>query len=299
MKKILVIGSLNTDFSISVDKIPLPGETVNANNLLVSAGGKGANQAYTIGKLGGKVSMLGMVGKDNYGKKLKQNLKNVNVNVKCIKESNNTETGKAFINVAKDGENAISIIHGANYMVTPEFILENKKEIDKADIILMQLEIPIDTVKKVLKIAKDKIIILDPAPANNEILNCDLSSVFLIKPNETELAALSGKTITNEDSIMDACKDLLNKGVKNIIVSLGDKGCYLINNNNHKFFPSIKTNTVDTTAAGDSFIASIALLLSQDKTLEEAIEFASKVASIVVTKKGAQDSIPILKEVLK
>lgn len=299
MKKILVIGSLNTDFSISVDKIPFPGETVNANNLLISGGGKGANQAYTIGKLGGKVSMMGMVGKDIYGKNLKQNLKSVNVNVKNIKEDNKVETGKAFINVSKDGENVISIIHGANYMVTPEFILKNKKEIDKSDIILMQLEIPIDTVKAVLEIAKDKTIILDPAPANKELMNFNLSNVYLLKPNETELATLTGKLITDEASIIDACKYLLNKGIKNIIVSLGRKGCYLVNNNSYKFFSSIKTNTIDTTAAGDSFIASIALCLSQNKDLEESIKFASKIASIVVTKKGAQNSIPSLKEVLK
>lgn len=298
MKKILVIGSLNMDFSINVETIPLPGETVNADNLLVSPGGKGANQAYTIGKLGGNVSMLGILGKDIYGKELKNNLKNVGVNVKNIKQINTSETGKAFITVSKEGENSISIIHGANYMVTPDFIEQNKKEIEKADIILMQLEIPLESVKKVLEIAKDKTIILDPAPADKSIMDYDLSNVFLIKPNETELSTLTKDEITDENSIVNAARKLTNKGVKFVIVSMGSKGCYLITKEEFKFYPAVKSNTVDTTAAGDSFIASITLCLSKDMSLEESINFASKVASIVVTKKGAQNSIPNLKEII-
>lgn len=299
MKKILVIGSLNTDFSFSVKNIPKPGETLNATSLKVSNGGKGANQAYTIGKLGGNVSMLGMVGNDSYAKNLINSLKSVNVNVNSIKKSKLEKTGMAFINVSENGENSITTIHGANYEITPDVILKNKSLIYKADIILMQLEIPLESVKKVLEIANDKVIILDPAPANKDILNFNLSNVYLMKPNITELSGLTDKKIDDEASIIEAASILIKKGVKNIVVSLGEKGCYLVNNNTSKFFPSIKSNTVDTTAAGDSFIASIALSLSDGKSIEEGIKFATKVASLVVTKKGAQDSIPTLKEVLK
>ena len=298
MKKILVIGSLNIDFSCSVKKIPMPGETINANNLKISNGGKGANQAYTIGKLGGNVSMLGMVGNDSYGKNIKKSLKNVGVNVKNVILSKDNETGKAFINVSIDGENAITIIHGANYAIDKNVILKNKKIIKDADIILIQLEIPIESVKEILKIAKDKMIIIDPAPADKNLMKMDLNNVFLMKPNETELSILTGKSIKDKNSIINAAKELIKKGVKNVVVSLGDKGSCLIDENNYKFYPSIKTKAVDTTAAGDSFIASIALSLSNGKTLDESIKFASKVASLVVTKKGAQDSIPNLKEVL-
>lgn len=298
MKKILVIGSLNIDFSFDVEKIPEPGETVNATNLKISNGGKGANQAYTIGKLGGKVSMLGMVGNDEYGKNIKNSLKKVNVNVKKIILNNKEQTGKAFINVSHDGENAITIMHGANYAMDKDFILKNQNEIKNADIILMQLEIPLKTIKEVIEIAKDKIIIIDPAPANRNLLKLDLSNIFLMKPNETELSVLTGKPIKDEKSIVNAARCLIKTGVKNVVVSLGDKGSYLIDENSYKFYPSIKSKAIDTTAAGDSFIASIALSLANDKTLDESVKFASKVASLVVTKKGAQDSIPSLKEVI-
>lgn len=298
MKNILVIGSLNTDFSINTNKIPLPGETVNANNLIINNGGKGANQAYTIGKLGGNVSMIGMVGNDIYGKDLVKSLKNVKVNTKGISLNKKESTGKAFIYVDKNGENSISIIHGANYAVDKRFIDKNIFLINKADIILMQLEIPLETVNYVLEIAKSKTIILDPAPANKELMNFDLSNVFLMKPNETELATLTGYEIKDDEDVIKACNILLEKGVKNVIASLGSKGCYLVNKNTNKFFNSIKSNAIDTTAAGDSFIASIAFYLSQNKSIEESIIFASKVASIVVTKKGAQNSIPSIKEVI-
>lgn len=298
MKKVLVIGSLNIDFSTSVDKIPSPGETVNASNLLINNGGKGANQAYTIGKLGGNVSMLGCIGKDEYGKNEKEALRGVGVYVSGIYESNTVDTGKAFINVSFDGENAITIVHGANYEVNEEFIMNNTSYIEEADIILMQLEIPLNTIKKILELAKDKIIILDPAPADKEIINFDLSNVYLMKPNETEIETLTNMKVTDEESAKVAAYELLKKGVKNILVSLGKKGSYLINKEEIKFFPCIESNVVDTTAAGDSFVASIALGLSQDKSLEESILFASKVASIVVTKKGAQSSIPTLEEVI-
>lgn len=298
MKKILVIGSLNIDFSLDVEKIPMPGETVNAKNININNGGKGANQAYTIAKLGGNVSMLGMIGNDEYGKKLKNSLKDVGVNVKNIKLNKKGETGKAFINVANNGENAITIVHGCNYDIDINFIDNNKKLIENADIILMQLEIPIETVEYILKIAKDKTIILDPAPANKKIMEMDLKNVFLMKPNETELSTLTNIQIDSDEAIKKAATILMNKGVKNVVVSLGDKGCYLFSENVSKFFPCIKKKTIDTTAAGDSFIASIAFGLSNNKNIDECIELATKVASIVVTRKGAQSSIPSIEEII-
>lgn len=298
MKKILVIGSLNTDFSINVEKIPLPGETVNASKLLISNGGKGANQAYTIGKLGGNVTMLGIIGTDIYGKDIKESLKKVNVNIDNIYESLESETGKAFINVNSTGENCIAIIHGTNYLVNSDFILKNKSLIDQADIILIQLEIPMEAIKTILSLAKDKIVLLDPAPANTELMNLDLNNVFLMKPNETELQTLTQMPTNNNEEIVIAARKLLNNGVKNVIVSLGGNGSLLVNKDTALHFGAITSNVVDTTAAGDSFIASIALMLSQNYALEDAIKFATKVASLVVSKKGAQNSIPDLKEII-
>lgn len=296
MKKILVIGSLNIDFSIKVPSIPKPGETINAEGMEMGNGGKGANQAYTIGKLGGNVKMLGCVGNDIYGKNIKQDLKNGGVNVDNIHEASHTETGKAFIYVDNNGENCIAIIHGSNYALTKDIIIKHQNLIEDADIILMQLEIPLETIKTVLELAKDKIIILDPAPANKDILKFDLSNVFLMKPNETELSILTGTNVENETSIIEAAKVLLDKGVKNVIVSLGQKGSFLINKQGQKYFEALSTNTVDTTAAGDSFVAGITLGLSKDYSLEESIIHASHIAALTVSKKGALNSIPSIKE---
>lgn len=298
MRKILVIGSLNTDFSINVDKIPVPSETVNANSLLISNGGKGANQAYTIGKLGGNVSMLGMVGDDTYGQNLIDSLKMVNVNTEYIVKNNESETGKAFIYVDQNGENSISIIHGTNYLINKDFILKNKNLINEADIILIQLEIPMEAIETILELSKDKLVLLDPAPASKELMNLDLRNIFLIKPNETELQTLTDMPVATSEEIVLAAQTLLDKGIKNIIVSLGNKGSMLVNNTGALLFGSIPTKVVDTTAAGDSFIASIALMLSQNYSLEDAIKFATKVASIVVSRKGAQNSIPEIKDVI-
>jgi len=296
MKKILVIGSLNIDFCIIADKIPKPSETVNADKLIINNGGKGANQAYTIGKLGGNVSMIGAVGNDIYGKNIKKSLNNVNVNVDNIMELEE-ETGKAFINVDSKGENSISIIHGANYKVTPDFIKKYKKEIYDADIILLQLEIPLDTIKVILEYAKGKMVIIDPAPATKEFMDLDLTDVYLIKPNESELSVLTNTELKNKEDIEQAANQLLKKGVKNILVSLGSKGSCLITKEQTLYFASKKVPVKDTTAAGDSFIASICLKLSQNKSLEESIEFATIVSSLVVQKTGAQNSIPDFSEV--
>lgn len=297
MKKIVVIGSLNVDFSLSIDKLPKPGQTIVANNLTISNGGKGANQAYTIGKLGGNVNMIGMVGNDIYGKNLKNSLKKVGVGIKKI-ISINKETGKAFIQVDHTGENVITIIPGANDLLSKEIIEKNKKTIKAADIILLQLEIPLDTVEYILDVAKDKIIILDPAPADKQIMVFDLSNVYLIKPNETELEILTGIKITDKSTIIEGAKKLLSRGIKNVVVSLAGEGCVLVNDKGVTFFDAIKTDVVDTTAAGDSFIASIALAIASNRTLTESINFATKVASKVVSKKGAQNSIPDRKEIL-
>lgn len=299
MKKILVIGSLNVDFCIVGNKIPMPSETVNADKLIINNGGKGANQAYTIGILGGNVSMLGAVGDDIYGKDLKESLKKVNVNTDNINEIQNEDTGKAFINVDYSGQNSISIIHGANYKVTSEFILKNKQLIDEADIILLQLEIPLDTVKTILECAKGKTIIIDPAPATKEFMNLDLTDVYLIKPNESELSVLANTELQSKESIEELAKELLKKGVKNVVVSLGGNGSCLINKEKTLYFNAKEVPVKDTTAAGDSFIASVCLKLSQNKSLEESIEFATLVSSLVVQKNGAQSSIPNLMEVEK
>ena len=181
--------------------------------------------------------------------------------------------------------------------VDKNIINKNIDKINEADIILMQLEIPIETVKYVCEIAKNKKIILDPAPANIEIVDDTLKKCFLIKPNETELKILTQMPTETLEEVEKAGKELLNKGVQNVLVSLGDKGALLINNERCVFFPAKKTTAIDTTAAGDSFIAGVTLGLAEEKDLKESIEFASKIARITVSRQGAQKSIPSRNEV--
>ena len=175
---------------------------------------------------------------------------------------------------------------------------KNIDKIKEADIILMQLEIPLDTIEYICGIASDKILILDPAPATNKIADNMLSKINIIKPNETELSILTNLPTTNLEEIKIAGQQLLSRGVQNVIVSLGEKGAILINKEKTQIFPSIKNKVVDTTAAGDSFIAAITLAISKNKTIEESIEFGNKVASFTVGKKGAQKSIPSLEELV-
>lgn len=282
------------DFVIEVSKMPTPGETVLSKNFKLVPGGKGANEAYAIGKLGANVKMIGVVGDDEYGNILIENLKSVNVNTESIIKLNNTNTGCAFINVDENGENSIVVVSGANENISKEIIDNNVKLIEEADIIVMQLEIPINIVTYVAEIAKEKgkLVILDPAPALPNLDEKLLSNVDIIKPNESEIQILSGIKIESNDDIIKGAKTLIDKGVKSVIVTLGEKGSILVTKEKYKCFPTYKVKSIDTTAAGDSFTAALAKSLLDGKNLEESIKFGHLVSSIVVTKKGAQTSIP-------
>ena len=298
MKKIVVIGSMNLDYTIDVKEMPLVGETILGKDMVYSAGGKGANQASAIAKLGGNVSILGAVGNDSNGKMEMDALKEVGVNVDNVIVKDDVPTGLAIITVNEAGENSIIVISGANYDLSPEDIQENTSVIEDADIVIFQLEIPIDTVVWSIKEAKrrDKFVILDPAPANSKLDKEIYSYVDIITPNETELSILTDMPDA-VDKLEEACNKLHSYGAKGIIVTLGDKGSYLSTiDGQRQHFPCHKVDAVDTTAAGDAFTASVSLMLLQDKSLEEAIEFATKVSAVTVTRRGAIESIPTMEE---
>ncbi|WP_295296091.1 ribokinase [uncultured Brachyspira sp.] len=285
-KKILVIGSINKDLVTTTPRFPKEGETILGNNFSTSNGGKGANQACAIGKLGGNVAMLGAIGDDNFGKDLSNALYSNNVNIDNLLVKNNISTGIAVITVTNDGANHIIVAQGANALITKDDIKE--KLISSFDIIVMQLEIPLEIAKYAASVAKKlgKTVVLNPSPAvklDKEFLSC----VDILIPNETEIDIIGGI-----DYVLEC-------GVKNIILTLGADGCDLITKEKRKHFDAYKVDVVDTTAAGDSFLGGVVRTIADGKNIEEAIEFATKVSNITVTRKGAIDSIPTYNEVIE
>jgi len=286
MKNVFVVGSLNMDLVIESPYIPIAGETLCGSGFMTNCGGKGANQSAACSKLGGKVYHCGAVGDDSFGAALIANLKEYGVNTDLIQIRNNTSSGIAVI-IISEGDNRIILDKGANATLSLADIniaLENAKE---GDIYLTQLENPIDTIGEGLRIAKSKGLytILNPAPANAEILPY-LDAVDLITPNESELALLGGK---------DA---LFEKGIKTVLTTLGSKGFEIATPEHAQIFPCPKVKAVDTTAAGDTLCGGLAAGLSKGLSLEESAKLGSTAASIACTRRGAQQSIPDLDEVL-
>lgn len=302
MKKILVIGSMNMDFVAGVSHIPTLGETVLADNFELVPGGKGANQSYAIGKMHGNVAMLGMVGQDTYGERLCENLKSVGVDVTRVRKLSGVSTGIAVIGVIPEGDNSILVIPGANAYVDKSYVMENMDLFESSDIIVVQLEIPLETVMYVVKEARKrgKTVILDPAPAISDLPDELFSCVDVIKPNETELAILV-QDFSSEENLCANAELLQRKGVKNIVVTLGGEGSYLLKEDHteKRLYADKTVHVVDTTAAGDSYVAGLAVALSRGDSLDEAVELTSRVSNIVVTRKGAQTSIPSFEELTK
>ena len=301
MGKILVIGSLNVDMVMKVDHMPVAGETILSDGMKLVAGGKGANQACAAGRLGTDVIMLGAIGNDAYGEMQRQSLLQSGVDVSGLLTKENVSTGTAFITVNKEGNNSIVVVQGANAQFTPEDIEAHRNLIEECEIVILQLEIPMDTVLYAVKLARKlgKIVLLDPAPAPEHFPKELYQYIDIIKPNESELSRLTG-IADAQNHLEEAVQILKDHGVKNVLVTLGGEGAYLdAENKTAVHIPAKKVKVVDTTAAGDSFTAALAAMILDGKALEEAAEFANQVSAIVVTREGAQDSIPTLKEDLK
>lgn len=297
MKNICVIGSLNMDLVVNVDTMPKPGQTIIGSNFKEVPGGKGANQAVAMARLNGNVSMIGKVGEDGFGQTLINSLKNDKVDTTYIQTAKGA-TGVALITVDKNAQNSIVVSSGANFEVKEDDIDNNIEAIKNSDIVVLQLETPLNTIKYALNKAKElnKYTILNPAPAvklDDEIIK----NVDLLTPNETELEIISGVSIETEEDIQKAAQIMIEKGVKELIVTLGSKGSLYINKEKSMFKKAYKVEAVDTTAAGDSYTGALAVALSQDKNIEDAMDFASKVGALSVLKEGAQSSLPTLEDV--
>lgn len=289
-KRILVIGSLNMDQVTKVAHTPRVGETVHGKGLYLNPGGKGANQAVAMGKLGGDVTMIGRVGDDSNGVELKKQL--VDQNVKDhVQVVEGVATGLAMIMVNANADNSIVVIDGANGALTEDLVQE--QWFDHQDIVVMQLETPVDTVLKALKMAKKlgKRTVLNPAPA--KVLSRELLSyVDLLIVNETEFEVLSG---LKTDALSEGYAQL---GVQEIVLTLGSEGARYYDGTSNLFVPAKRVDAVDTTAAGDSFIGGLVVALAKDAPVQEALEFATCVAAYTVTKFGAQNALPTLEEVM-
>lgn len=299
MAEIVVLGSLNMDLSVHVPRIPFPGETISGGDLMTSAGGKGANQAAACAKLGAKVAMVGCVGKDEFGTRMTAGLVALGVDVSQVRVDKAAPSGTAMILVDAQGENCIVISGGANINV---MILNNgaiEQLIRQAKIILLQLEIPLDVVKDVINFASryNVPVLLNPAPAipfPDELY----SKIQFLIPNEVEATFLSGIPVNDLASAQAAAQVFLNKGVRTVVITLGEDGAYLATTETVALIPSQKIQPVDTTAAGDSFIGGFAYAQVNHFSLEESVRFACCTGALAATKIGAQASLPTLQEAM-
>ena len=293
---ITVVGSLNMDLVVQTAHIPRVGETVLARDLRYVEGGKGANQTVAAARLGGEVSMIGAVGKDDMGDRLIEALKKDKVGVSGIKSSSEA-SGMALITVDAHGNNAITVISGANHDLSLQDLNRHEDKIANSSIVLAQLECPLDLVTEAMFLAKKHgcISVLNPAPA--QPLPKDLLDLIdILTPNETELQILSGLPTDTLQECQTAGEKLMASGIKSLIVTLGAKGCYYMDSKESIFYPSYEVKMTDSTAAGDCFNGALVAALSRGDSLADAIDFAMKASAISVTRPGAQPSIPALED---
>jgi ribokinase len=291
--KITVIGSSNIDLILRLPRFPKPGETILSGVFSTAQGGKGANQAVAAARAGGDIHFITRVGNDDLGKNTVLAYRAENLNLEHCIVDNDTSNGVAMIFVNGNGENCIGVASGANNNLDREHIRMGKDAIKSSSLILLQLEIPLDSVKEAVAIAHaaNIPIIFNPAPAqktDDELLKC----VSVLTPNESETEILTGISISSDDQIKKAAQNLRRQGISIVIITLGARGVYVASKELNEFIPGFNVRPVDTTAAGDVFNGALAVAIAEKKTLSESIRFANAAAAISVTKLGAQPSAP-------
>ncbi len=298
-KKVLVIGSLNMDMTVKVDKLPKEGETVFGYEYYESCGGKGGNQAVAISRMEVYTEMLGMVGNDSYGKRLIDNLEKYDIACENVAVNENSVTGRAVITVDSKGRNSIVVIPGSNFEITVQDIEERNESIRRNDIVVLQNEIPMEVTKYILKKSKEmnKMTVYNPVPA--KMIDKEMAkNIDYLVLNETEMEEIFKISISDEGYKDKILKIKQENNMKNIILTLGEKGSILFNEEDRiSEFDAYKVSAVDTTAAGDSFLGGFIAEISKGKKTDEAIRYATAVSAITVTRRGAQDSIPSRDEV--
>jgi ribokinase len=296
-KRIVIVGSVNMDMVVSSPKVPVLGETILGSDFMMVPGGKGANQSVAAARLGADVTFIGCVGNDLFGQDLREHLSANHVNVEHVAEAEGIPTGVAVITV-KDGDNFIIVAPGANSELSPIRMEELEETIADASILIIQLEIPFDTVRKAVEIAnKHRVkVLLNPAPAR-ELDDPFLSAIDILTPNEHECELITGISVKGVEDAKKVVAHLNQKGVKQVVVTLGSKGAVYNSGGEILHQPAPSVSAIDTTAAGDSFTAAVAYALMDGKSIDAAVEFGCAVGALTVTKKGAQSSLPHRQEV--
>ncbi len=299
---ILVIGSLNADFVVSVDRFPAPGETVRGRQFDVFAGGKGGNQAAAAARLGGNVAMVGQVGNDAQGAWLRASLGSLGVDVSRVSTDEGVSSGVALITTDAEGQNQIVVVAGANGTFTPDRLAAATPWLRQVSVVLLQLEIPMATVERAAAEARaaGATVLLDPAPAA-EVTDQLLALATLVTPNESELAVLASAPLpqgpTADAEIDRRAGHLLSRGASAVLVKRGALGARLVTPSRCVSCPAFPVTAVDTTAAGDAFGGALAVALAERATLDDAIRFACAAGALSVTRAGAQASMPTRLEV--
>ena len=295
---ILVIGSSNTDMVIRTPRFPKPGETILGGDFLMNQGGKGANQAVAAARLGSRVTFICKVGQDLFGDNAINSYQRSHIHTDYILRGG-LPTGVALIMVSDSGENNIVVAPGANGELSPGDIEKNRKVIQQNDIILLQLEIPVETVERTIELAYElgKKVVLNPAPATKLPVSI-FQKLDIITPNEHEASLLTGIEVVDEKSAARSADHLHQLGIKTVIITMGALGAYLSTNLEKKMITGFPVKAIDTTAAGDVFNGALAVGLDEKLDIEKAILFGNRAASIAVTRPGAQNSIPERKEVI-
>ncbi|MBK5722363.1 ribokinase [Dysgonomonas sp. Marseille-P4677] len=299
-KKIIVLGSCNTDMVIQTARLPVPGETIIGGEFMMTPGGKGANQAVAASRLGGNVTFITKIGNDVFGRQSLELYQNENINTDHVFLDPNNPSGVALITVDNNAENCIVVASGANKTLSKEDVDKCREEIESADILLIQLEIPLETVEYAAEIAyKAGVkVIVNPAPASFLPDNL-FKNTHMIIPNMTEAEILSGVKVFDWNSAKTAADVISKKGVDIVIITLGILGALLKENGTYHEIPiEVKVKAVDTTAAGDTFCGALCVAISEGTPLTEAIRFANRAAGLSVTKMGAQVSIPYRKDIV-
>jgi len=298
IKTITVIGSTNTDMVIKTSKLPAPGETILGGDFLMNPGGKGANQAVAAARLNGKVILVAKTGEDLFGQQAKKLFRSENLDTEYLSSDPLAPSGIALITVDDRGENCIVVAPGANSRLVREDIVNALPALMKSEFILMQLEIPLDTVIYAAEIAHKagRKVILNPAPAQ-QLPSELLSMLYMITPNETEAELLTGIPVNDIESAKAAAQLLIEKGVEVVVITMGAQGAFLTTNEYAVLIPSYMVEAVDTTAAGDCFNGALTVALSEGAALKDAVSFANRAASISVTRMGAQASAPYRHEI--